>query len=420
MKLLNHSTKYFAGVLILVLSIWTVIFYVQMLDEIYDSLDDGLENQKIAIINKAEKDPSILQKNTFEDGNYTIQPVDFEPIKKIKDHYRDTLMFTKNEEDFEPFRVLETVFKRQDGYYQLKIITSMVEEDDLIEDLLYSILWLYLGLVSSILILNNWVLKKIWHPFYSLIEQLKNYSIEKNQSVFFEPTSIEEFSLLNLNIERLLKKSTDSFREQKQFIENASHELQTPLAIALNKVELLVEHQELTPQQLTLLASVLDNLERMTRLNSALLMLSKIENKQFTEEESLEVNDLIKSITNQFSDLLKHRKLRLNITSEATIHVRMNRDLAVILLTNLIKNAILHAASDTEIQISVLKNNVRIENVSEEAALDHEKLFSRFYKKNISKNSTGLGLAIAKSITDKYGFRLRYEFAHKHIFSIQF
>ncbi|MDR6300458.1 PorY family sensor histidine kinase [Mesonia maritima] len=420
MKLLNYTTKYFAAILLFALLIFTLIFYFQMLDEIYDSLDDGLENQKILVINRAKKDPTILHKTSFEDGYYTIHPTTYSEIRNVKDSYRDTLMYMLNEKDYEPVRLLETAFRQDDNYYKLKVITSMVEEDDLIEDLLYSILWLYIGLIVGVLLLNNWVLKRLWRPFYSLLNKLKNFNIEKEQSIDFEKTNIEEFQLLNLQVKKLLQKSIDSFKAQKQFIENASHELQTPLAISINKLELLAEKEELSPKNIALLASVLENLERMTRLNQALLLLSKIDNKQFVEEENLNIPEIINQIVYDFSDFAKHRNIKISISSQDAIQKFMNKDLAVILFTNLIKNAIVHASLNSIIKIKIHKQKVIIENESETGKLDHQKLFSRFYKVNTRKNSTGLGLSIAKAIADKYGLALTYTYDRHHLFIVDF
>ena len=420
MKLLSYTTRYFAGLLLLALSVFTTIFYFQMLDEIYDSLDDGLQNQKILVINKAKKNPEILNKNKFDDGYYTIHPVKYHQIKETKEVYRDTLMYMLNEKDYEPVRLLETVFMQEGNYYKLKVITSMVEEDDLIEDLLYSILFLYLGLVLCILVLNNFILKRLWKPFYSLLNKLKNFNIEKQESITFEETNIQEFKLLNRNIDRLLKKSIDSFKAQQQFIENASHELQTPLAISINKLELLAENEKLSEQQMLTLAVTLDNLERMTRLNKSLLLLSKIENKQFIEEENIQINEILDEISIGFSDLLEHKNLKIKKIFEEDISVKMNKDLAIILFTNLIKNAILHSEKNSEIELKISSNKTIINNISSTPKLDEEKLYTRFYKTGKQKNSTGLGLAIAKAITDKYALSLTYHYNNKHNFTVTF
>ena len=249
MKLLNHTTKYFALLLIVLISVWAVIFYFAMIDEVYDSLDDGLENQKELIIDAVKIDPSLLQDTEFGVNNYTIKRVAPVSHDINKDSYRDTLMYMQNEDEFEPIRMLESTFVQDDTYYKIKLITSMVEEDDQIENLFTYLVGLYLALVLSIVVLNNLVLKKVWKPFYSLIDKLKGFRIERDEPIQQEPTDIDEFNLLNQSVEKLTKKSRDSYIAQKEFIENAAHELQTPLAIAMNKLELLLEKNELTGHQ---------------------------------------------------------------------------------------------------------------------------------------------------------------------------
>ncbi|SKB62372.1 Signal transduction histidine kinase [Salegentibacter holothuriorum] len=418
MKLLNYTTSYFAAILFLLLGIWAVIFYVEMLDEIYDSLDDGLGNQKTLIINRAKNNPENLKRLDFQDGSYTVRSISNSQAITFKDSYRDTLMYMHNENDFEPVRLLETVFKEGDKFYKLKIITSMVEEDDLIEDLLFSLILLYLGLILSIVLLNNLILKKIWNPFYSLLHQLKNFRLEKDQKINTVSSNIDEFNLLNTRIEQMLDKSISSYNSQKQFIENAAHELQTPLAISINKLELLVEHEELNEQQIELVASVLNNLEGLTRMNNSLLLLSKIENQQFPDEQEIDFNDLITNLKHDYKDLAGHKQMEIKIESTSVLKYTMNKGLARILLSNLLKNAIIHGEKGTEINVMISVNSFRISNSSKHGALDTTRVFSRFQKNPGSKNSTGIGLAIAKTIAKKYQLQLDYTFTQEHNFHL--
>ena len=420
MKLLNYTTSYFAAILLVLLGIWAVIFYLEMLDEIYDSLDDGLDNQKMLVINRAKSDPEIIQRLNFEDGSYTIRPISNKLAMNFRDSYRDTLMYMQNEKDYEPVRLLETVFKKGDEFYKLKIITSMVEEDDLIEDLLFSLVLLYVGLILSIVLLNNLILKKIWNPFYGLLQQLKNFRLEKDQKINTVSSNIEEFNLLNTRIEQMLEKSVSSYNSQKQFIENAAHELQTPLAISINKLELLVENEDLNNQQIELVASVLNNLEGLTRMNNSLLLLSKIENQQFPDEQEVIFNDLIEELKQDYEDLADHKNIKINIESTSVLKHTMNRGLAKILLSNLLKNAIVHGQKQSNIEILISENSFRISNSSNQASLDPEKVFSRFQKNAGSKNSNGIGLAIAKTIAKKYNFQLKYFYTEKHNFQLNF
>ncbi len=420
MKLLNYTTSYFAAILLVLLGIWAVIFYLEMLDEIYDSLDDGLDNQKMLVINRAKSDPEIIQRLNFEDGSYTIKPISNKLAMNFRDSYRDTLMYMQNEKDYEPVRLLETVFKKDDKFYKLKIITSMVEEDDLIEDLLFSLVLLYVGLILSIVLLNNLILKKIWNPFYGLLQQLKNFRLEKDQKINTVSSNIEEFNLLNTRIEQMLEKSVSSYNSQKQFIENAAHELQTPLAISINKLELLVENEDLNDQQIELVASVLNNLEGLTRMNNSLLLLSKIENQQFPDEQEVVFNDLIEELKRDYEDLAVHKSIEINIESTSVLKHTMNRGLAKILLSNLLKNAIVHGQKQSNIEILISENSFRISNSSNQASLDSEKVFFRFQKNSGSKNSNGIGLAIAQTIAKKYNFQLKYFYSDKHNFQLNF
>ena len=417
MKLLNYTSKYFAWLLFFVLTGWAVIFYFQMLDEIYDSMDDGLENQKMLVIKNTSEKDSILIKSDFGDGYYTLNPISEKSALRFKDSYRDTLMYMQNEQDYEPVRLLESVFKQNDQYYKVKVITSMVEEDDLIEDLLFSILWLYLGLILSILILNNLILKKVWNPFYKLLENLRNFKIEKDQKIDLEDSKIEEFNTLNEDIKNLISKSVRSYQSQKQFIENASHEIQTPIAIAINKLELLLEDNNLEEKQASKLISAIENLERLSRFNQSLLLLAKIENKQFPETQEINLNELTQDILNNFEDLIVHKNARLKVDSKEQLILSINPDLAQILLTNLIKNAIIHNPDSGLIRISIDSKSWRISNPGDES-LDQKYLFTRFQKVKDSSRSSGLGLAIAKAIANLYNLDLFYKFQDAHIFKI--
>lgn len=417
MKLLNYTTTYFAVILIFLLAIWAVFFYLEIMDEIYDSMDDGLENQKMLVIRKAREDPSILERSAFEDGNYIITPITVETGKGFTDAYCDTLMFRENEADYEPVRLLESVFRQDGNFYKIKVVTSMVEEDDLRKELFFSTLYLYIGLIIVILLLNNFLQKKAWKPFYKLLGRLDKFSIENAREIKYEKTNIDEFRLLNERVDRLLKKSMESYKSQKEFIENASHELQTPLAISINKLELMAENSNFNAGQMEEVGAVLNSLERLTRLNKSLLLLSRIENRQFAEGEKFSWNGLVKQIVSEFEDYAVHQQVKLELTEEGVFDYPGNKDLAGILISNLLRNAIIHSSPEAKVKVIITSGSVRFENPGT-APLDEIKIFSRFQGTD-SARSTGLGLAIAKAITDKFSIRLSYHFiSQTHIFII--
>jgi signal transduction histidine kinase len=417
-KLLNYTTGYFAGILLLIIAIWAGVFYFSQLDEIYDSIDDGLDNQKGLIIQKAKEDSSLLVKSSFDEKDYAIREIPRVDTTASKDIYVDTSMYMQNENDFEPVRLLRTVFNQNGKYYQLSVATSMVEEDDLQKQLLLSIIFLYLGLVIIILLMNNFLLRRIWKPFYALIRQLRKFRIDQPFSLTTQKTRVDEFRQLNETSQQVLRANTDTYMSQKQFIENASHELQTPLAIAINKLESLADQDNLTPEQGAQLSSALHNLERLTRLNKSLLLLSKIENRQFHAVEKIKIDDIVRRILDDFADQLSYSDIKTELIIEDNCVQDMNADLAVVMIMNLMKNAIVNSGKDGYIKIRVSKNFLEVENPGIRS-LNTEKLFNRFYKES-NGGSTGLGLAIVKSICNFYNFNIQYSFAGTHRFRIRF
>ena len=420
MKLLNHTLKYLSITLFIIISIWAAIFYVNMLDEVYDSLDDGLNNYKLLIIKKAEEDSSILNKKEFAESNYEIRELPESVALSQKDIHQDTLMYMLNEEDYEPVRMLTSAFALNDRYYELKVISSMVEEDDLIEDLLYSLIWLYVAMIASILIVNNFLLKKTWKPFYLLLDQLKQFKLGKDPMIMPAETQVKEFKELNKAVSSLLNRSLETYHGQKQFIENASHELQTPLAISINRLELLSEREELTENNLIAIGQVIQTLERLKRLNKSLLLLSKIENKQFQDNEQVNINDVFKNLIEEFSDFAEYKNVHISFQENGRLNVYMNKNLAEIFITNFLKNAIVHNMENGIVDITVSPGSFTISNSGTSSALDGEKIFQRFHKKSNEKNNTGLGLAIVKAISDLYGLSVVYSFDQGHKMTVSF
>lgn len=412
MKLIQRTIVFMSLGLLVSLSVWAFIFYINMIDEVHDSIDDGLDNSKLLIIHEAEMDSTVLNKSSFDEGNYAIRKIAEHRALKHHDQYKDTLMYMENEDDLEPVRLLTTVFEaKENEFYQLKVISSMVEEDDLIEDLFYSLLWLYLILIVTILLINTLVLRSMWKPFFDYLNRLSQFKLGKNEHVQPIQSKTAEFLLLNKVVTEVLESNIRSFHNQKQLIENASHELQTPLAIALNKLQLLAENEELSEEVVREIFQTIETLERLTRLNKSLLLLSKIENKQFLNEEKVDFNELVRKVSDDFRDQIAFKEIILNVSEEGKLTATMNRELAHILFSNLLKNAIRHNSKNGKIEVLVTDSSIQVSNTGMGKALDPKNLFQRFYKESNDKSSTGLGLAIVKSIADVSGCQISYHYA---------
>lgn len=420
MKLLNQSLAYLTVSIFVIVSIWAVVFYFNMLDEIHDSIDDGLDNYRLLILQKAQKDTLVLRKHAFDESNYAIQEIPKPAALQIRDTHKDTLMYMLNEEKLEPVRMLTTAFELDKRYYKLRVISSMVEEDDQISNLLWSTVWLFIILVVSIIVINNLVLRKLWKPFYRLLQQLKAFRIDKNTGIPPIQTTTKEFVELKQACDILIAHTLKSYNLQKQFTENAAHELQTPLAIITNKLELLLEEKQLEDENAEVITQILQATARLKQFNKSLLLLSKIENKQFFDNQLISINQLVQKTAGDLEEFAQFKNITLAIEQTDSVEVEMDAHLASILVSNLVKNAIFHNVEHGKVSVNLSHSALSICNTSQSGELDEKVIFQRFFNNSEPQKGTGLGLAIVHAICKLYGFGISYSYPGRHCFEIRF
>lgn len=399
-SLKNYNLKYLIVALLFLIAIWASLFYAFILDEVYDNVDDGLRDQKIQIIRASYNDEHVLNQTTFELAQYRIHKIDEKEYSPLNRFYNQKF-FMEYDDEMEPYRVLQTAFIDKDkNYRSLEIRTSTVEEDDLIQDLTVALVVLYLVIILSMLVINHFLQKRAFHPFYGTLNELKKYEFGKAHEIDLPKTEITEFSTLNNEVIRMIERNEAIFIQQKQFIENASHELQTPLAIAINKMDLLLDSEVITTEQSSEINMIKKYLLRLTYLNKSLLMLSKIENKQFHKTENIHFNILIHNLLEDASDVILFKKIRFNLREEADFYALINPDLVSVLISNLLRNAVKHTPKGGEITIVITSEKIIFENSATGFSLNEQQIFNRFYKQSTDSSSTGLGLSIVKSIIE--------------------
>jgi signal transduction histidine kinase len=417
MKLLNYMSLYLAIAILLIVSLWGTIYYFVMLSDVKRNVDEGLLNSKYIILRNVKANPDILVKSAFFGNNYAIRAISKTNSRVSADHYQDTTRFVQREATHEPVRMLKTIFVQKNKRYELKIFASMVEEDDLISSLFKGLIGLYVAIIISSLIVQQLLVRKIWQPFRQLLDKLRNFQLDSDQAIVPIPTKISEFKEMNEVITSQMKQAMETYNSQKQFLENAAHELQTPLAISINRLELLVE-EDLKEKDRKHVGQVIRTLERLSRLNKSLLLLTKIENRQFIKKGPVSINDIFRYLLAEFKDLSEQKSLTYVLHEEQELQWTMNRDLAIVLVSNLLKNAIMHNHQYGNITIHIYAQSFTIENSGESTALDEKELFERFKKQGKNKNSIGLGLAITKAIVNTYGLKINYRFLATHQFIV--
>lgn len=422
MKLIHHTISKLSIVMIIILTFWAGFFFFSILDEILDETDDSLENYKHLIIQQVLRDTAAINNSSDLMSQYFIKEIPEEQAIHYKERYFDSTRFYELEYDFDPVRVLKTAFRGEDKkFYELTIMISTLEQDDMIEAILWSIVILYVSLLVCILIVFEVVFRKSLAPFNKLLGWLNKFTLGGKNPPLENPTKIKEFRQLNETILKMTRRNEEMYSQQKQFIENASHELQTPLAICRNKLELLAERPDCTEGQLEEIEDIHRNLGRIVKLNKSLLLLSRIENGQFHETKEVEFNPIIKELVEDFQEIYEHKKLHVEVEENAACKVHMNESLANILITNLLKNAMIHTPNEGSITIRVQSTGITFTNSTDGPSLDQSRLFTRFYQADNKKSdSTGLGLAIIQSIVHLYHFHISYSFDGKHRFDLRF
>ena len=411
MKLLHYTYRKLSLLLFLLMAAWGVLFYYAIIDEVMDETDDTLENYSEILINNALMDPSVLETEGSLMSFYKFRPISEKEAEDFDDEYYDSTVYIESEDEYEPVRVFKTVFRMPDGqFYELEMMISILERDDMVEAILWYLGALFLLFLICTSIGTRLILQSVFRPLQRLLNWLQQIQPGRELPALDNPTKIREFQQLGEAAVDMGNRSYKAYEEQKQFIENASHELQTPLAIVRGKVE--------TEEQLKELDEIYATLGRAVRLNKSLLLLSRIENGQYTETEDVSVDEVLDELLPDLMDIYEGKKIHLErAKGEEPFVIRCNHALAQIMVSNLVKNSLLHNREGGELHIVTTASSLIIKN-SGEHPLDGEKLFRRFYRGiDGKKDSTGLGLAIARSIALSASLSLTYKWQEgMHLF----
>lgn len=421
-SLIRFTNTYLSVALLACIALWALLFYAFILDEVQDNIEDGLKDQKIQIIRASYTDASVLQIADYGLEQFKIRPI--APVHEDSlglNKWSYVSYYMEYDQEEEPYLVLTTTFKAADEQtYELAIRTSTVEEDDLVWDLAIGLFALYLLLIGSMIFINFLALRRSWKSFYQLLQQLKNHRMGEDPWKA-QAFKVEEFEQLNSSIAFMIDNNEKHVRQQKQFIENASHELQTPIAIAMNQLEHAMQDEQIAERELQNYAQLHQQLQRMAQLNKTLLLISKIENNQYIAKKPIALGELTRSILEEYQELFAHYQIhvQLQITQECV--VEMHPELAQLALTNLIRNALLHSPTDSQVEIHIQADLWQIRNRAKSEALNPELIFQRFYKNGSSTQSSGLGLALVQTILKQLpNWKLSYEFEQQsHIFSLR-
>lgn len=410
------------AVLLPLMAVWGALFYFTMVDEIRDEADDALEDYSAMIISRILSGEELPQGNDGSNNSFEVRAVDSN-YAATHPHlrYHDENIYIPDKREQEPARVLTSIFSDAEGqFYELMVMTPTFEKNDLFEAVLAWIVVLYVALLVIVLTITMIIFRRSLQPLYDLLHWLDAYRPGGRPQSVPNKSDVEEFRRLNVALQQAVDRSEELFERQSQFIGNASHELQTPLAIIGNRVEWLLDSPSITEEEAGELFKIQKTLSRAVRLNKTLLLLTKIDNGQFPESVEVDIVTALEEGVESYGDVYAAREVNFTHNLPAELKVTMNESLASTLISNLVKNAYVHTPQGGDAHIEIIGRTLRVSNTGGEP-LDKEHIFERFYQAARKEGSTGLGLALVAAVCRYYNLRLEYFFADgKHNFEVEF
>ena len=421
MKLFNRVLIHLLSGIFIILLGWAVFFYLGIMSEVNDEVDDSLEDYSELIITRSLAGKELPAHDSGSNNQYFLREVDESYVRSHQAiSYRDSMIYIKEKNETEPARILTTLFKdKENRHYELSVFTPTIEKRDLQEAIFHLLIALFATLLIAILVTNIWVFRRSMKPFYQLLNWLDKYRLGQENEPLDISTYTTEFRKLNETVKRYASHSEEIYRQQKLFIGNASHEIQTPLAVCQNRIEMLMEDESLSEEQLSELAKTYQTLEYVSKLNKSLLLLSKIDNSQFVDSANVCINELVHRYMDDYQEVYDYKEIQITLNEKENFHLQINETLATMLITNLLKNAYVHNNEHGTIQIEIGKDYITFSNSGDLQPLDEKRVFERFYQGKKKEGTTGLGLAIVAAICRQCSLAVSYRFVNnKHEFHV--
>lgn len=421
MRLLHVITLRLSLLATLILFCWSVFFYYTIMNEVNDEVDDSLEDYAEMIIVRSVRNEALPTASSGSNNQFFLREITPQYAAQTPHvRYEDRDVFIEEKDEFEPARVLTYIFQNDDGkFFELEVSTPHIDKKDLRGAIFYWIVFLFLAILLCILLLNLWTIGHSMRPLRKLLQWLDKYRVGEDNRPLDNPTKIYEFRKLNEVVKESIERTEVAYEQQKMFIGNASHEMQTPLAICSSRLEMLLEDPSLTERQMEEIVKTRQTLEQLSRMNRSLLLLTKIDNGQFADVADVNFTESIQRLLPDYEMVYASKNIRLQTELQGDFIVRMDESLAQTLLSNLLKNAFVHNHEGGEITIKATTDSLLFENTGAPESLNRDYIFERFYHSSDNRQSLGLGLAVVKAICQRYGLRIDYAFNNgKHAFTI--
>lgn len=376
-----------------------------LIREMDDDLS-GIENKVKAYVNEFNKLPDAYPLDE-ERMNFVLsgqQP-------SIRS-FELTQLYSNREKKMHNFRKLVFPLRFNNNWYRVTVAKPLEGMRHLSSALIKISLGTILIIIIISVFLNKILLRRLWSPFYESMSIMRNFRLGKTKSLDFPSTSIEEFSFMNESLSLATEKAELDYLLLREFTENASHEMQTPLSIIRSKLDMMIQEKDLSEKQSELAKVAYSSIKKLSRLNQSLLLLAKIENQQFTNIQTIDLKKIVEEKIEQFQELWQNQQIAVQYELQES-KIPISPELLDSLLNNLLSNASNHNIPCGKILIELEQRQLTISNTGLPFSLDEKRLFMRFYKESVNSNHNGLGLSIVKQISKISSITTSYQFTGK-------
>lgn len=413
MKLLTKTNRFFLLTISFALVLIGISTYKFMRETIEEENTESLYMNKERVKNLIKKDTIVQMPPIIE-----VKKLSGKSEKSLS--FKDTVLYDPIEKEDEAFTQLTAIEEVNGKFYEITVRQARLETHDYLNNIGLSLGSVFLLILLVFSIINKRIAKKTWQNFYHNLDFLTNFSLETASKTKLHDSTIYEFQQLKEVTEKLTEKVRTDYQNLKDFSENAAHEMQTPLAIIQAKLEQILQSPEINKTQATKINDTILASKRLSKLNKNLLLLTKLENRQFHTTEQIDIELLLHQLMAEAEIFIESKNIELHSESEITL-ITANAFLTETLLSNLLNNAIKHNKQNGEISIFLKNNTLTIQNASEKLPKNPSEMFQRFTKQSSKLDSLGLGLSIAKKICDINEWAINYRIENNlNILEIQF
>ena len=420
MKLLFKTSLLYLLIILVVFGLGSLVSYSIFEHEIQEETDRFLKGRFFTMHDRLAAGELA---RSYTDDKLQIDTLTARPdtVGRASFRFTDTLVMHHHLKRLESNRKLIGYAQVDSTYLQLTLYDVIVESNDIMDGVVQSLAWLFVLLGGVVLIGSFLISHFLLKPFRQTLHEISHFNVIEARPLSLPDTSTKEFSLLNRLIVQMTDKMRRDYQRVKEFSENASHEIQTPLAVAKGKLELLTQSDNLTEEHLALIGAAYQAVDDVSKLAKSLMLLTKIENEEFSTFQSIDGSDQLRRTVADFGELLTLKNITLTTDIAEGVYLQNHPVLLKILLNNLFNNAIRHNKSGGDIKVSLQCDRLVVANTGEPLTAAPEDLFDRFKKNHQSSESLGLGLAIVKKICDISGYRIWYRYREGwHTISIFF